>query len=92
MNNWKKNAALFLTSQAVSLFGSSFVSFAIVWFVSVPVHEPAETLQSGKSSMFADMKNGFSYVLSEPALKYLLFSYGLYIFLCVPAVFYAHCM
>jgi DHA3 family macrolide efflux protein-like MFS transporter len=34
MNNWKKNAALFLTSQAISLFGSSVVSFAIVWFIT----------------------------------------------------------
>ncbi len=33
MNNWKKNTALFLTSQAISLFGSSVVSFAIVWFI-----------------------------------------------------------
>ena len=34
MNNWKKNTALFLTSQAISLFGSSVVSFAIVWFIT----------------------------------------------------------
>ena len=34
MNNWKKNTALFLSSQAISLFGSSVVSFAIVWFVT----------------------------------------------------------
>ena len=61
MNNWKKNAALFLTSQAVSLFGSSFVSFAIVWFVSVPVHETVEALQDvERGSMFSDMKKGFS--------------------------------
>jgi len=34
MNNWKKNTALFLTSQAISLFGSSVVSFVIVWFIT----------------------------------------------------------
>ena len=34
MNNRKKNVALFLTSQAISLFGSSVVSFAIVWFIT----------------------------------------------------------
>ena len=32
--NWKKQITLFLTSQAVTLFGSSLVQFAIVWFVT----------------------------------------------------------
>lgn len=32
--NWKKQITLFLTSQAVSLFGSSIVQFAIVWYVT----------------------------------------------------------
>ncbi len=32
--NWKKNTALFLTSQAITLFGSSLVQFAIIWFVA----------------------------------------------------------
>ena len=66
---------------------TAVIGIGILCFVPVSVHKPAETLQSGKSSMFADMKNGFSYVLSEPALKYLLFSYGAFIFLCVPAGF-----
>ena len=34
MGHRKKNAALFLSSQAISLFGSSVVSFAIVWDVT----------------------------------------------------------
>lgn len=38
MNNWKKNVALFLSSQAISLFGSSVVSFAIVWFITRQTH------------------------------------------------------
>ncbi|MDD3183780.1 MAG: MFS transporter [Anaerostipes sp.] len=33
-NNWKKQVTLFLSSQAVSLFGSSLVQFAIVWYVT----------------------------------------------------------
>lgn len=66
---------------------TAVIGIGIFCFVSVPVHGPAETLQSGNSNMLTDMKNGFSYVLSEPALKYLLFSYGLFIFLCVPAGF-----
>lgn len=32
--NWKKNTALFLISQAITLFGSSLVQFAIIWYVA----------------------------------------------------------
>ncbi|MDR2481362.1 MAG: MFS transporter [Spirochaetaceae bacterium] len=31
--NWKKNAALFLTGQALSLFGSALVQYAMFWHV-----------------------------------------------------------
>lgn len=34
MVNWKKNTALFLTSQAITLFGSSIVQYAIIWYVA----------------------------------------------------------
>ena len=40
--NWKKNIALFLTGQAVSLIGSSLVSYAIMWHV---------TLKTGSGTM-----------------------------------------
>lgn len=33
--NWKKNAVLFLTSQAVSLFGSTLVQHAITWYITL---------------------------------------------------------
>lgn len=33
--NWKKNISLFLSSQAISLFGSSLVQYAIVWYISL---------------------------------------------------------
>ena len=33
--NWKKNAALFLTGQALSLFGSMVVQYAIVWHITL---------------------------------------------------------
>ena len=39
---WKKNIALFLTGQAVSLIGSSIVSYAIMWYV---------TLKTGSGTM-----------------------------------------
>ena len=33
--NWKKNTTLFLTSQTVSLFGSSLVQYAITWYITL---------------------------------------------------------
>lgn len=35
MNNYKKRAALFLTSQGITLFGSSLTQFAMIWYVTV---------------------------------------------------------
>ncbi len=32
---WKKNTALFLTSQTISLFGSSLVQYAIMWYITL---------------------------------------------------------
>lgn len=34
-HNWKKNAALFLLSQTVSLFGSMLVQYAITWHITL---------------------------------------------------------
>lgn len=67
---------------------TAVIGIGIFCFVSVPIREATEPLQNEKSgSMFSDMKKGFSYVLSEHRLKYLIFSYGLFILLCVPAGF-----
>ena len=35
MNNYKKEAALFLTSQGITLFGSSLTQFAMIWYVTI---------------------------------------------------------
>jgi DHA3 family macrolide efflux protein-like MFS transporter len=35
MQNWKKKTIAFLVSQSITLFGSSVVQFAIVWFVTL---------------------------------------------------------
>lgn len=35
MQNWKKNAILFLGSQTISLFGSSVVQYAIMWYITL---------------------------------------------------------
>ena len=34
-NNWQKNTFLFLTSQTISLFGSSLVQYAITWYITL---------------------------------------------------------
>lgn len=33
--DWKKNIVLFLTSQSISLFGSSLVQYAIIWYITL---------------------------------------------------------
>lgn len=33
--NWKKDAALFLASQNISLFGSMLVQYAITWYITI---------------------------------------------------------
>lgn len=33
--DWKKNVVLFLTSQTISLFGSSLVQYAIMWYITL---------------------------------------------------------
>lgn len=33
--NWKKEAFLFLSSQIISLFGSSLVQYAIMWYITI---------------------------------------------------------
>ncbi|ASW44153.1 MFS transporter [Clostridium isatidis] len=34
-NNWKKNIILFLTTQTISLLGSSLVQYAIMWYITL---------------------------------------------------------
>jgi DHA3 family macrolide efflux protein-like MFS transporter len=34
MKNWKRNSVLFLVSQSITLFGSTVVQMAIIWFVT----------------------------------------------------------
>ena len=33
--NWKRNIILFLSSQTISLFGSSLVQYAIMWHITL---------------------------------------------------------
>lgn len=60
------------------------VGIGIFSFVAVPGQSPSE-----KASVFADMKIGTRYVLSDKLLRTLLVTYGLFIFFSVPAGFLA---
>ena len=35
MRDWKRNTILFLTSQTLSLFGTSLVQYAILWYITL---------------------------------------------------------
>jgi DHA3 family macrolide efflux protein-like MFS transporter len=39
--NWKKNTALFLTGQALSIFGSMAVQYAIIWHITLKTQSGA---------------------------------------------------
>lgn len=40
-NNWKRDTILFLTSQTISLFGSSLVQYAITWYITLKTQSGA---------------------------------------------------
>lgn len=46
--NWKKSIIRFLSAQTISLFGSSIVQYAIVWYITL-------TTSSGKMLMFSTL-------------------------------------
>lgn len=46
--DWKGKAARFLSAQAISLFGSSIVQYAIIWYITL-------TMSSGKMLTFATL-------------------------------------
>ena len=40
-SHWKQKTALFLSGQTVSLFGSSLVQFAIIWYITLSTQSGA---------------------------------------------------
>ncbi|NCC77179.1 MAG: MFS transporter, partial [Clostridia bacterium] len=34
-SGWQKRFAVFIASQAISLFGSSLVQYAIIWYITL---------------------------------------------------------
>ena len=39
--SWKKKAALFLSSQSISMFGSMLVQYAIIWYITLSTQSGA---------------------------------------------------
>lgn len=60
--DWKKNIAFFLTSQTVSLFGSSLVQYAILWYITL-------NTQSGVSGSMLILEAFLSSVLFSLCLQ-----------------------
>lgn len=64
------------------------IGIGIVAPIQIPKHrqhQPAE--RTGSMSVFAEMKEGFSFTWNHRFLRRLLATYGAYIFLCVPSGF-----
>jgi len=57
--NWKKKIVLFLTSQFISMFGSSLVQFAIIWHITL-------TTKSGSAMTIAMMFSFLPQILITP--------------------------
>lgn len=71
---------VFLIDIATAVIGT-----VILCFVSFPKQERV----TENVSLFADMKKGLRYSFSDKLLRTLLLTFGLFIFLCVPAGFLA---
>lgn len=56
---WKKRTAVFLLSQGISLFGSSMVNYAIVWYVTLKTSSGAMMTITILTSFFPQIIIGF---------------------------------
>ena len=57
--NWKNKTARFLTAQTISLFGSSIVQYAIVWYITL-------TTSSGKMLTLSTLCGFLPQILIAP--------------------------
>lgn len=93
--NWKRRTALFFISQGITLFGSSIVQFAIVWYVTLTTASGAwvaaltvcsflpQTLISFVSGAWADRHSKkMLIILSDAAIA----ASTLALFLLIPAI------
>lgn len=59
MENWKKKTAIFLSSQGISLLGSSLVQYAVTWYITL-------TTQSGSMTAVAILCGFLPHFLIAP--------------------------
>ena len=75
----------------ISTLGSTLLIDAATAIVGIgllsAVMIPKQAIQNRENSVFADMKAGIKYTLSDKLIGKVLTVYGLFIFLCVPAGF-----
>ena len=64
---------------------TAVIGIGIFSMIRIPNHQPAA--RDKASSVFTEMKEGFSYTWNHRFLRRLLATYGAYIFLCVPSGF-----
>lgn len=70
--------ATLLIDAATAIVGIGLLSAVMI---------PKQAIQNRENSVFADMKAGIKYTLSDKLIGKVLTVYGLFIFLCVPAGF-----
>jgi DHA3 family macrolide efflux protein-like MFS transporter len=59
MNNWRRNIAVFLSGQGISLFGSQLVHYAVMWHIT-------RTSQSGVAMLLFTLANAVPTFLISP--------------------------
>ncbi len=64
---------------------TAVIGVGILALIKIPKHQPAK--RTGPSSVFMEMKEGFTFTWNHKFLRKLLLTYGAYIFLCVPSGF-----
>lgn len=58
--NWKRNTALFMAGQGLSLFGSMLVHYAVMWHITLKTQK--EESKAGAKQYFTDIGAGLKYI------------------------------
>ena len=56
MPGWKRNVALFLTGQTISLLGSMLVMFAVMWHLTIENFPAIVTMDAHGNSLHRDVE------------------------------------
>lgn len=50
-SGWQRRTILFLTSQCITLFGSTLVQMAVVWYATMETGKPSKNLDETPSPL-----------------------------------------